>query len=203
MAIWSRRRRRRGNRQTLGASRQFRGIPISLLSNIANLLTLVNGGSNSLHSHAVPAHTIASHSDTSGTGPELDTLTDGSDAAALHKHVGAALIETGTYTGDGETSKAVSLSDASLVIKYIRIWERTEANATDIAVYESSDTIVDDNASGLAIEFVGTGPTGPTSRINAIIAVGTGSFTVDDAGTDNHPNKNSQVYNYVVMGVES
>lgn len=34
-------------------------------------------------------HTIASHSDTGATGAELETLTDGSDAAGLHTHLGA------------------------------------------------------------------------------------------------------------------
>lgn len=32
------------------------------------------------------AHAIASHSDTTATGAELETLTDGSDASALHTH---------------------------------------------------------------------------------------------------------------------
>ncbi len=32
------------------------------------------------------AHNIASHSDTTATGTELETLTDGSDADALHNH---------------------------------------------------------------------------------------------------------------------
>ncbi len=32
------------------------------------------------------SHTIASHSDTSGTGAELNTLTDGSDSDSLHTH---------------------------------------------------------------------------------------------------------------------
>jgi len=36
--------------------------------------------------HHDEAHTVASHSDTSATGPELDTLTDGSNADALHMH---------------------------------------------------------------------------------------------------------------------
>ncbi len=47
--------------------------------------------------HHAQAHTIASHSDTAGTGPELDTLTDGSDAQALHIHtlpeLGAIIME--------------------------------------------------------------------------------------------------------------
>ena len=36
--------------------------------------------------HTPDAHTIASHSDTTGTGAELNTLTDGSDANSLHVH---------------------------------------------------------------------------------------------------------------------
>jgi hypothetical protein len=41
------------------------------------------------------AHTIASHSDTTATGAELETLTDGSNADALHVH-SASGITTGT-----------------------------------------------------------------------------------------------------------
>ena len=36
--------------------------------------------------HHAEAHTVASHSDTGATGAELDTLTDTSDADALHGH---------------------------------------------------------------------------------------------------------------------
>lgn len=36
--------------------------------------------------HHAQAHTVASHSDTTATGTELETLTDGSDAGALHIH---------------------------------------------------------------------------------------------------------------------
>jgi len=46
-------------------------------------------GSNAdlLHTHSgAGSHTIASHSDTSGTGPELDNLTDGTNADSLHVH---------------------------------------------------------------------------------------------------------------------
>ena len=39
-----------------------------------------------LNDHHTESHTVASHSDTSGTGAELNTLTDGSDADALHAH---------------------------------------------------------------------------------------------------------------------
>jgi len=41
--------------------------------------------------HTVAAHTIASHSDTTATGTELETLTDGSNADALHDHTGSSI----------------------------------------------------------------------------------------------------------------
>ena len=43
-------------------------------------------------------HTIASHSDTSATGAELDTLTDGSDAADIHIHDARYYTESATDT---------------------------------------------------------------------------------------------------------
>jgi len=57
---------------------------------------------------APTAHTIASHSDTTGTGTELNTLTDGSNADALHSHsAGASALNdlsdvtiTASATGD-------------------------------------------------------------------------------------------------------
>ena len=48
--------------------------------------------SHSGSAHHVEAHTVASHSDTTATGAELETLTDGSDADALHAHDGYALL---------------------------------------------------------------------------------------------------------------
>jgi len=47
--------------------------------------------------HHVEAHTVASHSDTTGTGPELDNLTDGTNADALHSPAGGA-GETNTHS---------------------------------------------------------------------------------------------------------
>ena len=43
--------------------------------------------------HHAEAHTVASHSDTTATGTELNTLTDGSNADALHTHAGASSEE--------------------------------------------------------------------------------------------------------------
>ena len=46
----------------------------------------VSSGVLSVDSHAPAAHTIVSHSDTTATVAELDTLTDNSIANALHRH---------------------------------------------------------------------------------------------------------------------
>jgi hypothetical protein len=43
--------------------------------------------------HHAQLHTVASHSDTTATGAELETLTDGSNADALHVHASAVATE--------------------------------------------------------------------------------------------------------------
>ena len=113
-------------------------------------------------------------------------------------------METGTYTGDGATSQVISLADSSIVVKYVKTVQRvtSEQNSEDKSITETTDTIVDDNASGISVTHNSHGSVAEqhTYDNNAIIAVGTGSFTVDDNGADSHPNKNSQVYNYLVIG---
>lgn len=48
--------------------------------------------------HHATAHTAASHSDQGATGAELETLTDTSDADALHAHATKATQTSGTFT---------------------------------------------------------------------------------------------------------
>lgn len=54
--------------------------------------------------HHAEAHTIASHSDTTATGAELETLTDGSETT-LHSHAG----------GSGDVSAAANMTDNAIV----------------------------------------------------------------------------------------
>jgi len=107
----------------------------------------------------------------------------------------AGQIFTGSYTGDGATSKAIT--GVGFTVKYLRIWIRatTAAAQTANAIQETSDVIIDDNAAGLTWSV-----SDATTIINAIIVLGSDGFTVDDAGIDSHPNKNSQVYNYLALG---
>jgi hypothetical protein len=41
---------------------------------------------------------------------------------------------------------------------------------------------------------------GPATKTDAIISLDTDGFTVDDAGTDDHPNRLNQLYNYMAIG---
>ncbi len=51
--------------------------------------------------HHAESHTIVSHSDTTATGPELETLTDGSNADSLHVH---AVLPAHTIASHSDTS---------------------------------------------------------------------------------------------------
>jgi len=70
------------------------GIGYSLHTN-GSTMSVYDDSGNLLTSAIAAAHTIASHSDTTGTGPELDELTDGSETT-LHSHAAAV-----TSPGEG------------------------------------------------------------------------------------------------------
>lgn len=98
-------------------------------------------------------------------------------------------IKVVTYQGDGATSKEV---DVGFKLLYVRIWN--DVNATvSMPVYEKVDEM-NTTMAWLSLD-------GDTDIVdNAIIALGT-SFTVDDAGSDSHPNKNGVNYIALCLGV--
>lgn len=109
----------------------------------------------------------------------------------------SANITTGTYTGDGTESQ--SITGVGFEPKYVKIWPRETGSAND-TVYETTDTIIDDNATNdQSWRHLSGG--GHDTRANKIISLDSDGFTVDDAGADNHPNANGQVYNYVCIGL--
>ncbi len=78
------------------------------------------------------AHTVASHSDTSGTGTELNTLTDGSNADSLHVHVENPVKSDQTAL-EAETSESQYVSPELVkfspgVAKVWVSWEQTGAH---------------------------------------------------------------------------
>lgn len=93
------------------------------------------------------AHTIVSHSDTTATGTELNTLTDGSNADALHTHAGAGLtyddtLRTTSFNAAANTFYRVS-SDAFLTMSL------PDAPADGSEVWAMDGQITDQTPDGL------------------------------------------------------
>ena len=63
--------------------------------------------------HHNEAHTVASHSDTTGTGSELNTLTDGSNADSLHDHAVASHTIASHSDTTGTGAELNTLTDGS------------------------------------------------------------------------------------------
>lgn len=105
---------------------------------------------------------------------------------------------SGTYTGDGATSKAIT--GLGFAPRYVKIVER-KTTATAVSEWETWTEVIDDHANGMSIKHIGTTGTDYHATVtDAIIALGADGFTVDDAGTDSGPNANGIVYNYIAMG---
>ena len=73
------------------------------------ITTAATGNAVNIVGHA-EAHTVASHSDTTGTGAELETLTDGSNAESLHTHTHTVVSHSDTTATGAELE---SLTDGS------------------------------------------------------------------------------------------
>ena len=114
---------------------------------------------------------------------------------------GAAQIATGSYTGDGAVSLAVTAGLSGQQIKMVTITQRgtSAAGIADRDIMWTTDVIVDDHTDGLAYNET-TGAGNMETRTSAIIALGCNSFTVDDNGVDSDPNKCGVVYNFIVWG---
>jgi len=121
------------------------------------------------------------------------TLPDGSGGSI-------GMIKTGTYTGDGTTSQAIS--SVGFTPKYVRIWPQETVDGSPANVYVTTDTIVDDSGSGMAIwhNDDGGGGVKHESATDAIISLDFDGFTVDDAGVDSDPNASGVTYNYLAQG---
>jgi len=129
------------------------------------------------------AHSIASHEDTTATGAELDTLTNGSDADALHAHavndakVSNVLTSTEIEAATGKTTPVdaddigITDSAAANVLKKLT-WANLKATlktyfdtlyptkadldtakATQVRVTYATDDLVDGSEAGKLVEF--------------------------------------------------
>ena len=133
------------------------------------------------------------HGDAAAKGSALD-------AARLdHKNAmpTGSQIATGTYTGDGEVSQAIT--GIGFTPKFVHIWERQTADNHQLLIKEdiyNTAEIMDDIAAFGSITH------GNDGRFvdDSIIAYGSDGFTVDDNSNDEAPNKNSLAYNFMVLG---
>jgi len=95
----------------------------------------------------VDTHSIFSHTDTTATGAELDTLTDGSDAGALHTHTTfAALTLTGTLAvGDQLITnvKSIAFNDGGATITQVDDGGVATGSATRGVTQNAVKTYVD------------------------------------------------------------
>lgn len=110
---------------------------------------------------------------------------------------GLCRIKTGTYTGDGTTSQAIT--GVGFAPKFVMIWHAVTAGNNSI-VFTTTDTIVDNDASGLAHLIASSGAGSNTMEANRIISLDSDGFTVDDSGTDSAPNANGASYEYMCLG---
>ena len=129
------------------------------------------------------AHTVASHSDTTGTGAELETLTDGSDADSLHSHSSLATVvrktedisiaSDATVNNDADLAFSVGANESWVFEVFLSYDSATDSDLTvaftaSAAVsslrwgavgLNTSATLVQQNAtgSGTELDFGGEG----------------------------------------------
>ena len=162
--------------------------------------------------HHAESHTIVSHSDTTATGAELDTLTDGSNANGLHSHAGGvpsddAYDATG-WNGDSEAATKNAIRDKIVTMdSTIATNTAKETNAThtgdvtgsgaltiasDAVTYDKmQDTTATDKILGRStagagtIEEIACTAAGRAILDDADASVQRTTLGVDTAGTDN------------------
>lgn len=108
---------------------------------------------------------------------------------------GVTQVATGTLTGDGAVSQAISGLGFQPV--YVQITQRQTVDNTNVVRCMTTDTINDDIAAGGSIYETDT-----VLKFydNQIISLDADGFTIDDAGADSFPNKNGELSNWVAIG---
>lgn len=167
---------------------------------------------------SVDAHTIASHSDTTATGAELETLTDGSNADALHTHsaVGSHTIasHSDTTATGAELETLTDGSDADALHTHSAVGSHTIASHSDTTATGAELETLTDNSMADALhrhsELSASDGT-PDANFaldatgNAILAAGdlevtAGRFSAGAVHTDNNMHQLTGSYTHVGVG---
>jgi hypothetical protein len=131
-------------------------------------------GSVTANQHHNESHTVASHSDTTATGSELETLTNGSDASTLHDHDGRYYQESEFSANPGANTLPLK-SDSGGMLRLIGLGIGTAATTSDVNIFK--DLAVGEAAT------VGT----TLTTTNSVIIEGGGVLQLAERGTPSTP----------------
>lgn len=109
-------------------------------------------------------------------------------------------VASGKYTGDGSTAQ--SISGLGLKPKYLKIVNQETGDLQVIFIFETWNEVIDDDSGGQSLIHI-TSASALTVHLtshDSIVSLDSDGFTVGDRGTDDHPNKTGQVYNYIAFG---
>lgn len=106
-------------------------------------------------------------------------------------------MATGTYTGDGSTSLAIT--GVGFRPKFLLIWDVAADGGTINNVLMTSDTYMALDAQGLAAFIIG-GTSNFNVNDNRVLSLDADGFTVSDDGVDGDPNASGNTYHYVAFG---
>ncbi len=121
---------------------------------------------------------------------------DNADGAAVWYRTASATegrIKTGTYTGDGTESQAIT--GIGFSPKYVKIFRRPTSEIL-MELYEKLDQSWGDFAAEHGVTATAEHKAFD-NRINSLDADG---FTVDDDASDQNPNADTFTYNYLALG---
>lgn len=164
------------------ASPQFTGIELghasdTTITRVSAGIIAVEGTNVMLVGDAPTAHTIASHSDTTATGANLNTLVGGGDVGALHTHAAAYQpLDAGLTSLAGLTVVSASFIKATATDTYaIRTIAETK---TDLSLNLVENTALSTWVGTTNITTLGTITTGTWQATDVGIAYGgTGQST--------------------------
>lgn len=132
------------------------------------------------------------------------TITNGDGSISIAASVsGGTQFATGSYTGNGGTSNAIT--GVGFQPKLLHITKKLTNVGDDFLRREwawTSDVIIDDISGGGFISVPGVNASGddPSMEDDGILSLDSDGFTVDDDGADFDPNANTVVYNYWAIG---